>query len=355
MIDSNTFKKIEEQFQKGLPLVFYALPERLELTLLLQKEQVDYDPCLYSENAFHFSPFDEKKRGYCIPFNSASTLIQKLSLTQQKSENIEILSEKVAIKEYAHLFSKAINFIYHKKAEKVVISRMVSIPIKKMQFEVLFQRLFALYPKAFRYVWFHPDTGLWCGATPELLLHGSDGYFNTMALAGTKIGGIGDKVIWDEKERIEHQIVVDDILDKLQTILSVIKVSKTYTYTAGPLLHLRTDISGQLKKGKTSLLNVAANLHPTPAVCGVPRGLSKKFIKEQENYDRQFYTGYLGPVHGAHEESHLFVNLRCMKIEGNIAQIYVGGGITKDSQVNDEWKETENKMQTMLQVLQPFV
>ncbi|MEZ4779855.1 MAG: chorismate-binding protein, partial [Flavobacteriaceae bacterium] len=98
-----------------------------------------------------------------------------------------------------------------------------------------------------------------------------------------------------------------------------------------------------------------SNLHPTSAICGMPSALSKKFILENENYNREFYTGYLGPILGPNEASFLFVNLRCMKLEKNKAHIFVGGGITKESNVNDEWTETQNKMQPMLQVLQPFM
>ena len=355
MIDSTLLSKIENHYKRGLPFVLYSLPESSSITILLQEDNSDYEPHLYSENAFHFYPFDDSKRGYCIPYEKATINYQSTDLIEVANKKLNLIPEKDAEKEYTQLFEKTIKFISNKKAEKVVISRKVSVAIKKIAFEVLLKRLFGIYPHTFRYLWFHPITGLWCGATPELLLQSSEGYFSTMALAGTMMGSPGDKVFWGEKERNEHQIVVDDIINKLQNILSVIKVSKTHTYEAGPLLHLKTDISGQLKKGKTSLPVVAANLHPTPAVCGVPRSVSKKFILENENYNREMYTGYLGPINGANDNSYLFVNLRCMKLEKNQAHIFVGGGITNESNTADEWKETQNKMQPMLQVLQPFI
>jgi len=134
-----------------------------------------------------------------------------------------------------------------------------------------------------------------------------------------------------------------------------LKVSNPYTYRAGSLLHLRTDITGILKRGKATLTNIAAALHPTPAVCGSPQKFAKEFILQNEGYNREFYTGFLGPVNENGASASLMVNLRCMKIENNTARIFVGGGITIGSQPAGEWQETQNKMQTMLQVLAPML
>ena len=100
---------------------------------------------------------------------------------------------------------------------------------------------------------------------------------------------------------------------------------------------------------------IASALHPTPAVCGTPRLYSKHFIESNEGYKREFYTGYIGLMNNELSRSQVYVNLRCMKIEGNIANLYVGGGITADSEPKAEWEETQNKLQTMLHVLKPFL
>ncbi|MGB0949784.1 MAG: chorismate-binding protein, partial [Marinirhabdus sp.] len=93
-------------------------------------------------------------------------------------------------------------------------------------------------------------------------------------------------------------------------------------------------------------------LHPTPAVCGTPTGAAKNFIAANENYQREFYTGYLGLI-GA-TRSALFVNIRCMKIAGGTASVYAGGGITAQSDPEREWRETQHKMQAVLQLLADF-
>ena len=81
---------------------------------------------------------------------------------------------------------------------------------------------------------------------------------------------------------------------------------------------------------------------------------SKAFILEHEKYNRQYYTGFLGELNIENKEERtttLFVNLRCMKVIGDTAHIYVGGGVTKDSDPEKEWEETVAKTNTMLQVL----
>ena len=97
-------------------------------------------------------------------------------------------------------------------------------------------------------------------------------------------------------------------------------------------------------------------MHPTPAVCGFPKGKARDFILKNENYNRKYYAGFLGELNFCFESnqtlmSDLFVNLRCMEIIKDNAEIYVGCGITKDSNPEKEYIETKNKSVTMKNIL----
>src|SRR5690606_31528760 len=97
-------------------------------------------------------------------------------------------------------------------------------------------------------------------------------------------------------------------------------------------------------------------LHPTPAVCGMPKEIARDFLIQKEGYDRKYYAGYLGELNcnveqNTNDESDLYVNLRCMEIEENNINIYVGCGVTKDSNPESEFIETVNKSSTMKQIL----
>jgi len=139
-------------------------------------------------------------------------------------------------------------------------------------------------------------------------------------------------------------------MKKLSRFSNNLRQSNTETVKAGSLVHLRTQIKGDIEKeGLRSLVNL---LHPTPAVCGMPKEKAKQFILENENYNRSYYTGYLGELNMTeNKNSHLFVNLRCMEIKNNIAEIYIGGGITKESNPEKEWEETVAKSNIMLKAL----
>ena len=124
------------------------------------------------------------------------------------------------------------------------------------------------------------------------------------------------------------------------------------TVQAGNLAHLKSDFEVNMKEVSYPQLGsvMLKLLHPTSAVCGMPLDTSFKFLQENESYDREFYSGYLGPVN-INSECHLFVNLRCLKFCGDHLFLYAGAGVTIDSEPEMEWKEVEIKMETILQAL----
>ena len=126
-----------------------------------------------------------------------------------------------------------------------------------------------------------------------------------------------------------------------------------------------------LKPEDDILGKVVLALHPTPAVCGRPLEIAKQFILNNEDYNRDFYTGFLGELNFEKAQSRnrnrrniennayasikkttsLYVNLRCMQLKRNEIDIYVGGGITEDSNAESEWQETVEKTSTIKKVL----
>src|SRR5690606_36067436 len=170
----------------------------------------------------------------------------------------------------------------------------------------------------------------------------------------------------------EQQLVTDFILKQLESsnLKSQTLNLKPETIKAGNLVHLKTSITA-IFNSKINFKQLLRNLHPTPAVCGLPKDAAKQFILKNENYNREFYTGFLGEINvktsvtrnnnsrnaennayaTVKTVSNLFVNLRCMQISNQEAIIYVGGGITKDSNDEAEWEETVQKALVMKNVL----
>ncbi len=248
---------------------------------------------------------------------------------------------------YIDRVNQAIDRIRHGEAGKVVLSRQLirSWPNAPLDAGRLFNYLCHNYPNTFAYLVFIPGQALWAGASPELLLEANNGMVATMSLSGTRKRTDSDTP-WGQKEVEEHRWVTRFIADSIDSVGCTNSLqSDMHTAKAASVEHLRTQFSAHCNSNQIAPLVEA--LHPTPAVCGWPTPVARKIIEHLEEYDRDFYTGFLGPVNNP-GDFRLFVNLRCMQINPMQALVYVGGGITADSVAEDEWEETVLKSHTML-------
>ncbi|UPS91189.1 chorismate-binding protein [Bizionia sp. M204] len=371
-------ENLQDQYVNNLPFVAYRNPNETIIKTFLQQDDTLYKTTNFSESGFVFSPFNIKETSVLIPVETSlilefeSETIEESSINSCASKVIETSDITVAKQNHIALVEKGIKAIHKGTFEKVVLSRQESITISETNPIKIYKRLLETYPTAYVYVWFHPKVGLWLGATPETLLHIENNQFSTMALAGTQVYKNTIDVVWKDKELEEQQIVTNFIVSNLESQLDNLKISEVETVKAGNLLHLKTHISGRVNSDTSSLKNIIEILHPTPAVCGMPKEEAKQFILENEAYKRDFYTGFLGELNikksisknpnrrnvenNAYTRiktvSNLFVNLRCMQIQNTEALLYIGGGITKDSNPNLEWEETMAKSVTMKKVLQ---
>ncbi len=248
------------------------------------------------------------------------------------------------------LLERTITELRKGAVDKVVITRVKhsSIEIDPLK---LLRGLDREYPKAAVYLFSHPKCGTWLGASPENLLEFNQGELKTASLAGTQKWELRDR--FSAKERREQSIVTQDILDVLQEIPGVHKVkqSKVDIIKAGSLAHLYTEIKASLDEFE-SIPSVLSKLHPTPAVGGRPRQWALDYIARSEPFDRRFYTGFFGWTNEKKQSAQFWVNLRCAEyLNEHSLAIYVGGGITAESNAEEEWLETEAKAQTILKVL----
>ncbi|SIR40899.1 isochorismate synthase [Pontibacter lucknowensis] len=257
--------------------------------------------------------------------------------------------------------SLAVDVIRAEAMEKVVLSRSSSSSLPEaFSLHKAFEKMASAYPNAFVSLVAIPGVGTWLGASPEILVSvDQQQLFKTVALAGTQPlceNGSTANAIWRQKE-IEEQGMVE------RYILSCFKKLRLREYTevgprtviAGNLMHLRTDFKVDLKEVDFPTLgtDMLRLLHPTSAVCGLPKEPALRFIQDHEGYDRSYYSGFLGPVN-SEAGTHLFVNLRCMQLLQNEAVLYAGAGITGESSPEKEWHETQHKLQTMFKILADF-
>ena len=259
---------------------------------------------------------------------------------------------------FKDLVTKGISAIKSGKIEKVVPARTLSVPLSD-EFDVaesLFSML-AAYPDSFVNFFHIPKIGSWIGASPEILIETKGDNFYTMSLAGTQPAS-GDNPLktaaWTQKEIEEQALVSRYIVDCFKKIrLREYEEYGPKTVLAGTLLHLRSVFKVNMEATKFPQLGsvMLELLHPTSAVCGMPREEAHDFLQKYEALNRSFFAGFIGPVNIKNESS-IYVNLRTASLYEDRAILYAGAGVTEDSDPEKEWEETELKCQIIGKFLQ---
>ncbi|QQV01504.1 MULTISPECIES: chorismate-binding protein [Chryseobacterium] len=271
----------------------------------------------------------------------------KLHINSAILHDEEVIYRAENKEEYLKKLEEVIAIIKRNKLPKLVLSRRKMIRnFNSLDLTKSFSNLCLNYPNAFKYVFFDGKDS-WMGAFSEVLgkFNKTTEEFETMSLAGT----IPVHENWSQKE-IEEQIPVSDyIRDILQQYdaENTLQESETYDHISGNIKHLKTDF--KLKINPETLDMIIRELHPTPAVCGIPKDFCADQIGKIEKFPRELYAGYIK----IETEHHIqfFVNLRCAKLYKNAVHLFVGGGITAESSPEKEWNETELKSEAVLKNL----
>lgn len=237
---------------------------------------------------------------------------------------------------------------------KVVLSRhqlgLSATPIDPRR---LLQVLSRRFPECYTF-----SCGGLVGATPELLVRLVEDRVESLVLAGSVARGGDDADDLELRAALqsspklleEHRHAVDSVVAKLAPECAQISVP----HEPSPLVlaniqHLSTAISGVLK-GRPSVLDLVALLHPTAAVCGTPTQAAKQAIREIEGLRRARYAGPVGWI-DARGHGELGLALRCASIEGSRIRMWAGAGIVAGSDPRSEWRETEVKFRAILDAL----
>jgi len=329
----------------------YRLPNTSETVLIKQSTDkifVFNEPQL-KDKGFVFYPFDNNM--HTAIFIKADKIYKNLTFKFRISSiNNEIDKTK---NEY---LIKANEFIEATKTtfRKIIFSRTKTIENNEISIEEIFSKLSSKYKNAMVFLINHPKAGTWMGATPETLLNIHNGSANTIALAGTQFTKTSENIVWKHKEQEEQKAVMDFIEKVLSKNNLEFNQKGPFTKIAaknnnGYLSHIATEYNFKIN---SNIFDLIKQLHPTPAVSGLPKQESIEFINKNEGYDREYYTGFLGPINITSINSiQLFVNLRIMKVFKNKFKLFIGGGFNSDSIAKDEWQETENKAKTLAEII----
>lgn len=263
-----------------------------------------------------------------------------------------------SVSDWQTAVAEAVDTIRRDALRKVVLSRSVVVRSDAAPngFDLL-HHLEATYPRCFGFGW-QAGSATFVGASPELLVRSIGGAVSSNPLAGSAPRGEGEEedralaegLMRSPKDRFEHRLVVDDVVDRLRPFVDDIAVPDSPSLKRmATVQHLSTPVAGTLVH-PTHVLALADALHPTPAVGGTPRQQSMAFIDKVEGFDRGWYAGGVGWVDGI-GDGEFAIALRCGLLEGPQAHVFAGAGIVADSDPDAELLETRLKLRPLLELL----
>jgi isochorismate synthase len=264
--------------------------------------------------------------------------------------------------DYASAVGRALELIGRGDLAKIVLSRSLRVEASRALDTARLVARLAADPEVAVFDTPLPASGgasrRLVGATPELLVSRLGSEVASHPLAGSaRRSAVAEQdraaalaLQNSDKDRREHALVVEQVLDALAPFCDLRRPGAPTLKATATMWHLGTRIAGTLRSRDTGAAELAAVLHPTPAVCGVPRLQAAHAIRDIEGYDRGFYAGAVGWC-DAGGDGEWFVSLRCAEISGRHARLFAGAGIVAGSEPEREVAETSAKFLAMLDAL----
>jgi isochorismate synthase len=244
-------------------------------------------------------------------------------------------------------------------AEKVVLAREVLARGDGVVSAAMVARsLRAAYPSCFTYLITGADGTAFAGASPELLVRRSGDRAFAQPMAGSVARGATDaeddrlaRELEDSaKEAVEHRVVSEFVVEAMRPFARSVSARSPEVVRFTNIQHLATSVSAELTHPAANALELAAALHPTPAVGGWPRDAADVLIDELEGMERGWYAGAVGWIDG-NGDGEFAIALRCGLLWEDGARLYAGVGVMPNSEAARELEETELKFKALLTAL----
>ena len=242
--------------------------------------------------------------------------------------------------------------------EKVILARQTALefsaPVPAIRFLMNYP-----FPETSTYrFYFEPIEGhAFISFTPERLYRRDGDRLLTEALAGTVTKEAlkaddhtaSELLLNSEKDVREHRFVKDTIYQELQPVCSDIDMEETVqVLQLSQLAHLYTRCKARLKREFCNDSTVLRQLHPTPAVGGVPRDASMRLIANLEPFCRGWYAGPIGWM--SRDAAEFAVGIRSALVNGDRVFLYSGAGLVRGSDPDSEWEEVDQKIGEILAI-----
>ena len=283
---------------------------------------------------------------------------KKRSNYYSQTSNLSTKSQDRA-QEFKQSVNSALESINSKKFSKIVLAHAVDL-IASQPFNLVksLHNLRHYHPDCYIFSVSNGENQHFLGASPERLITINDKQLITDALAGSAPRGktaeedqkIGESLLNNEKERREHQAVTEFMQQRLGKLKLDPQIMPIQLLKLSNIQHLWTAIYAELLPGLHPL-DIVAQLHPTPAVAGVPTEMACAEIRRYESFERSLYAAPIGWI-DYQGNSKFIVGIRSALIEGNRARLYGGAGIVAGSTPDKEYAEVQLKLQSLLKTLE---
>lgn len=361
-----TLEVLDRLIEKQIAFACWFYPKEERLGILVGDASdirfFDGFDQLNGEAGFVFAPYQITKKSPVIllqpklfieNFDSVSDLDINSFEPFSTGKDVGICAPQ-AKSDYLQLIRETITVIQDSELSKVIIARQIPVERTDVSLGETFLQLHSQTPNAFTFLVNLPVAGIWMGATPEVLIKSDGEFFETVSLAGTQVRKPETgEYFWSTKDIEEQAFVSRYMLDVFFNFdIHKYKTIGPESMESGKVAHLKTSFFFPAEIIADHLGSFIADLHPTPAVCGLPKDLAADYILKNEVFERKYYSGYLGHWR-LNQRVSLFVNLRSMEITPKQFILYAGGGITSHSDPEKEWEETNQKAKTLLSVIDP--
>jgi isochorismate synthase len=280
------------------------------------------------------------------------------SVRAEQARRLDVTSVRDP-REWASAVAAASERLRAGEAQKVVLAREVlARGDGVVSAGMVIRGLRAAYPSCFTYLITGADGTAFAGASPELLVRRSGNHAFSQPMAGSVARGGSDvederlahQLVESKKDEAEHSLVSRFVVEALRPFSDHVQANGPEVVRFTNIQHLATSVAADLKEPAADALELAAALHPTPAVGGWPRDAAEALIDEFERMDRGWYAGAVGWIDG-HGDGEFAVALRCGLLWEDGARLYAGVGVMPDSDPDRELEETELKFKALLTAL----
>ncbi len=292
-------------------------------------------------------------------FELLNSLLKLNVVDKSKTNRMVISSNGKEKSEWMRNISKALEEIDSGKVQKIVLSRQIDIELESsIDISNILNVLGERYPRCYVFA-FRKNDSIFFGASPEKLAKISNGWIEADALAGSVARGVTEEkdellansLLSSQKDLAEQQIVVSFIKESFSKFCDEVVFSENPIIRKLPnIQHLWTPIKGKINS-EQSIFTILKELHPTPAICGVPWNMALDSIREMETHDRGLFSGMVGWFN-FNNEGEFAVAIRSALLKQRYIYAFAGCGIVKGSDPEFEYAESELKLKPILSLFE---